>query len=188
MPNKNGLLQNLKTTDWIYWIAINEIIGGIFGLALVIFFLAASISLYLSKITEQTFSSASIILVVIGVILYALSIAGGWLLRQGDPRGMPLSLFIQIMQLVRLSIPGIISYRFASGISLPLDIGFSSTGFYFNINLTFSSFSFNLSPTSEENIFFIGTNLIAIFSFKQLILKRKQDMLPIKDSTKEGDN
>jgi hypothetical protein len=177
MPIGNGMQQNLKTKDWIYWIAINEIIGGIFGLAITIFVISMSISMLIANLFPQPLSFSGMVNMctpVVFAILYGMSIAAGWLYLQGDPRGLQLSLFIQIMQLIRVAIPGILIYQFASGLALPLDIGFSSTGFKFNINLSFSSFSFSLFPASEENIFLIGTNLIAIFSFRQLQKKRNQ--------------
>jgi hypothetical protein len=191
MPIENGIQQNLKTKDWIYWIAINEIIGGIFGLAITIFVTAMSISMLITNLIPQPLSFSSLVNMcapIIFAILYGLSIAAGWLYLQGDPRGLQLSLFIQIMQLIRVAIPGILIYQFTSGLALPLDIGFGSTGFKFNINISFSSFSFSLFPTSEENIFLIGTNLIAIFSFKQLQQKRSQLLHPIKDNSKEDNN
>jgi hypothetical protein len=190
MPIENGIQQKLKNTDWIYWIAINEMIGGIFGLAISIFVISMSVSLMMANLIQQPLSFSNIMNIaapgIFAIILYGFSIAAGWFLLHGDPRGLPLSLFIQIMQLIRLAIPGILIYQFASGFALPIDIGFSSTGFKFNINLSFSSFSFSLFPASEENIFLIGTNLIAIFSFRQLQKKRNQ--LQIIDGNKEDNN
>ncbi|HQJ80491.1 MAG TPA: hypothetical protein PLW21_08375 [Methanothrix sp.] len=174
MPDSEGWLQHLRTKDWIYWIAINEIIGGILGLALMIFGLAASISAYTIFLSQQSLSFSNMINLaasIIFMILYAISLAAGWFLKEGDPRGLTASLFIQIAQLFRLTIPGILTYQFTSGFSLPLDFGFGSTGFNFNISGSFSSTSFSLSP--EENMYLIGTNLIAIFSINQLLKMKR---------------
>lgn len=179
MPNSKGLLQRLRTKDWIYWIAINEILGGVLGLALTIFLLAASISAYPTILAQQTLSSSNIVNLsapIIFLILYGLSLAAGWLLKEEDSRGLTASLFVQIAQIIRISIPGLLTYQFTSGFTLPLDFGFGSTGFNFNLNGSFSSFSFSLFQTSEESMYLIGTNLIAIFSVSHLLVKRRRSL------------
>lgn len=183
MANIDDPNKHIKSRDWIFWISINEIIGGIFGLAATCFLIGCLIYMQTSNSVQSTLSFSEKINLaspILFLIIYGLSIVAGWRLQNKDPRGLKLSIFIQMAQIIRISIPGAILYQFTSGFSLPLDFRFGFGGVSFNINAYFSQISFSILSSSEE-MFLIGTNLIAILSLMHLL--QRNNSISLTDSS-----
>ena len=131
-------------------IAAYEIIGGVIGLGIVSFLAA-------SMLAEPVI----IVICLFFALLFILSIYAGVLLWRKDIRGIDLSIIAQIPQILQLTIPGLFSYSFVSGLSFPLIIEIESAkgsiSFDFSLELG-SSFDFQLRPS--EGVSGIGINLI----------------------------
>ena len=97
--------------NWTKIIAASEIIGGCAGLAAVSFLVGVS----LSSASFTTLLSTLFLL-----IPFFLSIYAGWLLWVNGARGLSLSTIVQALQIIQLKIPGLLSYKFISGLEIPL--------------------------------------------------------------------
>ncbi len=144
--------------DWTKIIAAYEIVGGIFGIGLVSYIIGSMLS-----------APAVAVIGISFVLLFLLSTYAGTLLWKNDTRGIDLSIIAQIPQIFQLTIPGVFSYQFVSGLSFPLiiesDMASGSSSVDFSLGLS-SSFNFQLSP--EEDVFLFGINFVAIVAIVYL--------------------
>ncbi len=167
----------MREWDWPKIIAAYEIIGGIMGAIIVSFFIGGSL--------------LNLPLAVIGapfLVLFLFSIYAGMLLWRNDIRGINLSILAQILQIFQFRIPGLLSYKFLSGLSLPLTLEFNSTSasssFSFNFGLT-SSFYFALNP--EQGVFLFGINLFAIAAIMYFLELRQKGFPKISNEVGSDD-
>ena len=139
--------------NWTKIIAASEIIGGCAGLAAVSFLVGVS----LSSASFTTLLSTLFLL-----IPFFLSIYAGWLLWVNGARGLSLSTIVQALQIIQLKIPGLLSYKFVSGLEIPLilevDPLTSSISTNFSLGLS-GSFDFSFGGESQ---FLFAVNFAAL--------------------------
>jgi len=161
-PECHNIIK-MDRLDWFKIIAAYEIIGGIIGIVIASYIVASMHTV-----------PAVIVIVVFFVLLFLLSTYAGTLLWKKDIRGIDLSIIAQIPQIFQITIPGILTYRFISGLSFPLIFEFDqargSSSFDFSLGLL-SSFNFQLGP--EKDVSLLGINLVAIAAIIYLIGLRK---------------
>ena len=135
--------------NWTKIIAASEIIGGCSGLAAVSFLVGVSLSS----------ASFSAVLSLLFLIPFLLSIYAGWLLWKNEAQGLNLSIIVQALQIIQLKIPGLLSYKFVSGLEVPLifevDPLSSSISTNFSLGLS-GSFDFSFGGESQ---FLFAVNL-----------------------------
>ena len=144
------IIVNMNKPDWTKIIAAYEIIGGAIGLGIVSFLAASMLG-----------EPAIIVICLFFALLFILSIYAGVLLWRKDIRGIDLSIIAQIPQILHLTIPGLFSYSFVSGLSFPLIIEIESAkgSISFDFSLEFGS-SFDFQSRPSEGVSGIGINLI----------------------------
>lgn len=155
----------MEKTKWFAVIAILQVIGG--GLGLLVSFQ------YLSDVGN--IDAFVVLITMIFIVFYLTSIFAGWLLWKEHPQGITLSMFIQLLQIPQISIPGFV-YIFINPLDISLVMRSSSfpvsiTEFSFGPDIFFgSSWSFYVGAFEE---FLVGFNVLALVLLIFLGRKRR---------------
>lgn len=128
-------------------IGILEIVGGITGIGLIVWFLLQGFQM----------NSYSFIIFLIAIIFYSYSIFAGIILFKKNEKGISHSWIIQFIQIIGISFNGI-TYVFTSGGNLMLGYNWTENNLTFNLGI---ASEFDLSISQDINNF-IQINLIAI--------------------------
>lgn len=164
--------------NWTKIIAASEIIGGCAGLAAISFLVGISLS---------SSSFANLLSALIFLVPFFLSIYAGWLLWMNKPRGLSLSTIVQALQIVQLKIPGLLSYKFVSGLEIPLilevDPLTSSISTNFSLGLS-GSFDFSFGGESQ---FLFAVNFAALAAIYYLSSLRKSQLVSSSEDSYEED-
>lgn len=136
-----------KKRNILKGIGILEIIGGITGIGLIIWFLLQGFEM----------NSYSFIIFLIAIIFYSYSIFAGIILFKKTEKGISHSWIIQFIQILGISFNGI-TYVFTSGGNLMLGYNLTENNLTFNLGI---ASEFDLSISQDVNNF-IQINLIAI--------------------------
>jgi len=145
---RTELLSEIKKKrNILKGIGILEIIGGITGIGLIIWFLLQGFEM----------NSYSFIIFLIAIIFYSYSIFAGIILFKKTEKGISHSWIIQFIQILGISFNGI-TYVFTSGGNLMLGYNWTENNLTFNLGI---ASEFDLSISQDVNNF-IQINLIAI--------------------------
>ncbi|WP_343534706.1 hypothetical protein [Pedobacter sp.] len=139
-------------------IAYYQIIGGLYGLY-------GTVSL-LAK--EPTVSGLGLLFYTLMIALFSLSIYCGNLLRIGKTKGLALSKWNQLAQVIQINLLGV-AFQYISGVGI--SFGYAKTGDFIQfIYMNVSSFyiKYNLKE-SEEFYFYINIIPLIIFYFIEKI-------------------
>ena len=167
----------MDNLNWTKIIAASEIIGGCIGVAIVSYLVGVSLSL----------ASFAAVLSSLFLIPFSLSIYAGWLLWMNEARGLNLSTIVQALQIIQLKIPGLLSYKFISGLEIPLifEVDPLTASSSTNFSLGFSgSFDFSFGGESE---FLLGVNLAALAAIFYLSRLRKSQLVSTSEDVYEED-
>ena len=144
---------------WVRIISVLEVIGGVFGIGFVIWWLMAAPT-----------NAFTVILVPIPMSIYVLSLVAGVALWRGSSFGRKASIVVQAIQVPKIVSPPII-FMFSFGFDLWVHIlfanGFSNLGFEFRF-LAFNQFFINV----QDGSFGLGVSLTAIV-FLTMLLRHK---------------
>ena len=128
-------------------IGILEIVGGITGIGLIVWFLLQGFQM----------NSYSFIIFLIAIIFYSYSVFAGIILFKKTEKGISHSWIIQFIQIIGISFNGI-TYVFTSGGNLMLGYNWTENNLTFNLGIA-SEFDLSISQNVNN---FIQINLIAI--------------------------
>jgi hypothetical protein len=144
---------------WLRIISVLEIIGGVFGIGFVIWWLLAA-----------PINAFTVILAPIPISIYVLSLVAGVALWQGSSFGRKASIVVQAIQLPKIVSPLII-FMFSFGFDFWIHIlfvkGFSSVGFEFRF-LAFNQLFINVQDAPLG----LGVSLTAAI-FLAMLLRNK---------------
>ncbi len=155
----------MAKTKWFAVIAILQIIGGGMGIWVSIQYLA----------DDGNIDAFVLLVTSIFIAFYLTGIYAGWLLWKEHPQGITLSMFIQLLQLPQISIPGI-TYLFVNSLEISLVIWSNSlpvsfTDIHFGPDMTFGSY-WGLTLGGFEE-FFVGLNVLSLAILLYLRSKRR---------------
>ncbi|UAM97808.1 hypothetical protein K8354_16240 [Polaribacter litorisediminis] len=136
-----------KKRNILKGIGILEIIGGITGIGLIVWFLLQGFQM----------NSYSVIIFLITILFYSYSIFAGIILFKKTEKGISHSWIIQFIQIIGISFNGI-TYMFTSGGNFMLGYNWTENNLTFNLGI---ASEFDLSISQDINNF-IQINLIAI--------------------------
>ena len=153
------------TKNWLRVISILEIVGGVFGIIILVWwFLFVPFNIY------------SLLIAPIPIAIYVLSILAGYWLWKGHRFGRTASIIIQAIQLPKIFSPFII-FLFSFGFDvwiqfLFLPNGLTNLGFEFRI-LSFNQLFFNVeqAPTG------VGVSITALIILIMLIKYKAAELV-----------
>ncbi|MCK4257382.1 MAG: hypothetical protein KAX49_00295 [Halanaerobiales bacterium] len=143
-------------------IAFHEMLGGVLGVLLFIFF-----------VPFRSFFLGPVILIIniIMLSLYVLSFCAGFLMWKGKKSGILLSLIIQVFQIPQFIINGY-TYLFICGSMLSINIEYFTSHYGFNFNVHLGSL-YHINLMSGQTSLLLGINVIALVIFMYLLKQRK---------------
>lgn len=144
-------------------IAYYQIIGGIYGLYVSLTVLAK----------QQTLSGLSLIIYLLTIGLYIFAIYSGNLLRLQKQKGIELTKWSQLTQLLQFNIAGV-AFWYISGIGISIGYGEVDDLIQF-LYLNVSSMYFKYKLTDSQNFyFFINLIPLLVIYFLEPLHKRKE--------------
>ena len=131
-------------------LALYQITGGILGILL---------TLWVMFRGEMVLTQQVLRLSLVAAALFVFSILCGRMLFRNPPRGLVLSLFNQVLQVVYFTF-GAYGFQYVAG--LRIGFGFDMVGSWtFKFRVALSSFQFDFGTATGQK--FIGINLVALF-------------------------
>ena len=144
---------------WMKIIAVLEIIGGIFGMLLVVWILAMT-----------PFNPLSLLILPIVVAIYVLSLIAGIALWRGRKYGRTASIVVQCIQIPKIISPAVV-FMFSFG--LDLWVHFLRADQFFNMGFEFRVLAFNQFFVNAVGApFGLGVSIVGCI-FLALLLKYK---------------
>lgn len=159
-----------KINKQISAFGIYQIVGGIIGIALSLYFTSKA----------GLFNFPILILTLFVLSLYSFSVFCGFLLlRKSYLKGLNLSIINQVLQIITFSVLGF-TFQYTSGIFLYFGLNLTEdTLFTYNIGLT----TFNFKWNSDSNITTFSINIVAVilmnfaFKLREKIAKEEENKL-----------
>lgn len=143
-------------------IAFYEMLGGVLGVSLFIFFVPF----------RNFFLGAELFIInIIMLSLYVFSFCAGFLMWKGKKSGIRLSLIIQAFQIPQFIINGY-TYLFICGSMLSINIEYFSAYYGFNFKVHLGSL-YHINLISRHTPLIFGINVIALTIFLYLLKQRK---------------
>lgn len=142
-------LKNKKLINSLKLLAYYEIIGGLIGLAILIYLILITSSIQLPLI----------VFLAIGTPLFALSIISGQqLLKENPRRGLNLSTATQYLQIISFAIHGY-SFMFVSGFMLSAGIDMTDS---LKMSGSFSLSELRINYNLHNELLFFKLNIVAV--------------------------
>lgn len=148
-------------------ICLYEIIGGILGVCITLYYIFFSINLAFKADIPLTNRLLSLFIFIIIIALYILSFIGGFCLWKKKKKGIILSKIVQVFQIPYI-ITSSFTYAFISGLQLGPTVTVSSKIFKF-AGLFYLGSSFNIHFGSGIKYIILGINIIPILVIYYLI-------------------
>jgi len=159
-----------KLNKQISAFGIYQIVGGIIGIALSLYFTTKA----------GVFNFPILILTLFVLSLYSFSVYCGFLLlRKSYLKGLNLSIINQVLQIITFSILGL-TFQYTSGIFLYFGLDLTQDTFFtYDVGLT----TFNFKWNSDPNVTAFSINIVAIilmnfaFNLREKIAKEEENKL-----------
>ena len=159
----------MMTKTWLRILSILEMVGGIVGIAFVMWWFSV-----------MPFHLYSLVVAPIPIGIYILSFVAGLLLWKGNRFGRTTSIIVQAIQIPKIFSPYII-FMFSFGFDLWVQVMISNEG-YLTYGIEFRFLAFNqLFLNAQNTPFGFGVSITALI-FLILLLSHK----PYKSSNNEG--